>query len=164
MNKWHKNQKLIAKLEKIEGKAHLLQLFRTLINTLKHSNRMKYIVLDTNFIMSAIGFKIDIIREIERIADFRYKLTALKATLSELEKLIKEGEYFERKQALLAMQVIKKSRMDILPMDGYADDILAALDPQTHVIATQDAGLLKRLKQKGFKTIIIRQKTHFELC
>ncbi len=125
---------------------------------------MKYIVLDTNFIMSAIGFKIDIIREIERIADFKHGLAVLKATLSELEKLIKEGEYFERKQALLAMQIIQKSRMDILPMEGYADDILAALSPENHIIATQDAGLLKRLTQKGFRTIIIRQKTHFEFC
>lgn len=125
---------------------------------------MKYIVLDTNFLISALSFKIDIIREIQRIADFRYKLAVIKATLLELEKLIKEGEYFERKQALLAKQVIRKSSMGILPMEGYADDILAALDPKIHVIATQDAGLLKRLKQKGFKTIIIRQKTHFELC
>ncbi|MDI6737882.1 MAG: hypothetical protein QME12_05200 [Nanoarchaeota archaeon] len=122
---------------------------------------MKHIVLDTNFIMSAIGFKIDIIREIERIADFRYKLTALKATLSELEKLIKEGEYFERKRASLALQIIRKSRMDILRKEGYADDILAALNPDEHVIATQDAGLLKRLRQKGFRTIQIRQKKRF---
>ena len=125
---------------------------------------MKYIVLDTNFMISSLGFKIDIMGELSRICDFSFKPAVLQATLSELEKLIKEGEYFERKQAMLAMQVIKKSRMDILPMDGYADDILAALDPKTHVIATQDAGLLRRLKQKGFKTIIIRQKTHFELC
>lgn len=122
---------------------------------------MKTIVLDTNFIMSCLSFKIDIIRELERVCDFTYKTAVLSATLSELEKLIKEGEYFERKQASLALQIIKKSRMDILRKDGYADDILAALNPNEHVIATQDAGLLKRLKQKGFRTIQIRQKKRF---
>lgn len=122
---------------------------------------MKTIVLDTNFLMSCLSFKIDIFRELERVCDFSYKPAVLQATLSELEKLIKEGEYFERKQASLALQIIKKSGMDILRKDGYADDILAALDPNEHVIATQDAGLLKRLKQKCFKTIQIRQKKRF---
>ncbi|MDD4878249.1 MAG: hypothetical protein PHO02_04400 [Candidatus Nanoarchaeia archaeon] len=122
---------------------------------------MKTIVLDTNFIMSCLGFKIDIFRELERVCDFNYRTAVLRATLSELEKLIKEGEYFERKRASLALQIINKSGMDILRKDGYADDILAALEPEEHVIATQDAGLLKRLKQKGFRTIQIRQKKRF---
>lgn len=124
---------------------------------------MKYIVLDTNFIMSAIGFKIDIIREIERIADSSYKLAVLKATLSELEKLIKEGEYFERKQAKLALGIIAAATLKILPIEGYADEILLGLDKADNIIATQDAELKKKLKAKGFKTIIIRQKHRFEI-
>lgn len=122
---------------------------------------MKTIVLDTNFIMSCIAFRIDIIRELERVCDFTYKAAVPQAALSELEKLIKEGEYFERKQATLALQIIRKSRMGILRKEGYADDILAALDPAENIIATQDAGLLKRLRQKGFRTIRIRQKKRF---
>lgn len=119
---------------------------------------MKIIVLDTNFLISALTFKIDIMSELTRICDFSWKPAVLKATLSELEKLIKEGEYFERKQASLALQIVKKSRMDILPYAGYADDALSALNPEKFIIATQDAELLKKLKPKGFRTVRIRQK------
>ena len=120
---------------------------------------MKYIVLDTNFMISCLGFKIDIMGELTRICDFSYKTAVLRATLSELEKLIKEGEYFERKQATLALRFIQ-SRMDILPQEGYADEILAALDPEKYIIATQDADLVKKLRLKGFKLVRIRQKKH----
>ncbi|MFA5887356.1 MAG: PIN domain-containing protein [Candidatus Nanoarchaeia archaeon] len=120
---------------------------------------MKYIVLDTNFMISALGFKIDIMGELTRICDFNFKPIVLQATLSELEKLIKDGEYFERKQATLALRFIQ-SRMDILPQEGYADEILAALDPDKYIIATQDADLAKKLRLKGFKLIKIRQKKH----
>ena len=122
---------------------------------------MKRIVLDTNFIMYCLEFKIDIKRELGRICDFNYEVCILSASLKELEKLIKEGEYFERKQADLAMQFIRKSALKVLPLEGYADELLAGLDKE-NIIATQDFRLRKKLKEKGFKTIVIRQKSHFE--
>jgi len=123
---------------------------------------MKQIVLDTNFIMYCLAFKIGIKSELARICDFNYTLCILSASLRELEKLIKEGEYFERKRADLAMQFIRKSALKVLPLDGYADELLEGLDKAQNIIATQDFRLRKKLKAKGFKTIVIRQKSHFE--
>lgn len=124
---------------------------------------MKTIVLDTNFIIAALEFRIDIRTELSRILDFNFEIATLSSTSLELEKLIKEGEYFERKQAMLAMAFLKKAGFKALPAEGNTDELLLRLDKANDIIATQDLELRKRLKAKGFKTVVIRQKKHFKM-
>jgi len=124
---------------------------------------MKYVVLDTNFIITALRFKIDLQGEISRICDFSHTLAVLSGTLDELEKLINKGKLFEKRLAKLALTVIKQLKFHMIKAEGHVDDSLAALDPASHVVATQDRELKRRLVSKGFKIIEIRQKKHLML-
>ncbi|MBI4159459.1 hypothetical protein HY500_04370 [Candidatus Woesearchaeota archaeon] len=116
---------------------------------------MYTIVLDTNFLITALKFKIDLFEEIEKICIFDYKLSVLDRTLDELrgkpdEKLIKA--------------LIHKKEVDIIKTNtkNYVDDILAGVD-KNFIIATQDIGLKRRLQLKKIPVIFIRQKKYLEL-
>ena len=116
---------------------------------------MYTIVLDTNFLITALKFKIDVFEEIEKICIFDYNLSVLDKTLSELkgkpnEKLVKE--LLTKKK----VNIIKTSTKD------YVDDILAKLD-KNFIIATQDIDLKRRLETKKMPIIFIRQKKYLEL-
>jgi len=87
----------------------------------------------------------------------------LSGTIAELERLINKGKLFERKLAKLALLFIKEKNIKILPSEGRVDDELAALEPDEHIVATLDAKLKKKLKEKGVGIVTIRQKKHFML-
>ena len=58
---------------------------------------MYTIVLDTNFLITALKFRIDIFDDIEKICDFDYEIAVLDKSLDELngkpnEKLIKANK------------------------------------------------------------------------
>jgi len=116
---------------------------------------MYTIVLDTNFLITALKFKINIFEEIEKICIFDYEIAVLDKTIEELkgkpnEKLIKE---------LLAkkkVNIIKTNTKD------YVDDILAGFD-KNFIIATQDIALKRRLEIKKIPIMFIRQKKYLEL-
>ncbi len=114
---------------------------------------MYIIVLDTNFLITALKFKIDIFGEIERICDFNYEIAVLDKSLKELENKPKEK---------LIKALIKSKKVKIIKTNtkDYVDDILASLEGG-YIIATQDMGLRRRLKGKGI--IFIRQKKYLEL-
>jgi len=114
---------------------------------------MYTIVLDTNFLITALKFRIDIFDEIEKRCDFRYDLAVLDKSLNELkgkpgEKLIKE---------LLDVKKVKVIKTDT---KDYVDDILVSLTGK-YIIATQDMELRKRLKGKSI--MFIRQKRYVEI-
>ncbi len=116
---------------------------------------MYTIVLDTNFLITALKFKIDLFEEIEKICIFDYDIAVLDKTLNELkgksnEKLIKD--------------LINKKKVNIIKTDtkDYVDDILAGLD-NNFIIATQDIGLKRRLEIRKMPIIFIRQKKYLEL-
>ncbi|MBL7147940.1 MAG: ribonuclease VapC [Nanoarchaeota archaeon] len=113
---------------------------------------MYNIILDTNFLLIIPQFKIDIFRELERICNFKYKISILDKTLEELknkpyEKLIKE--------------IIKKKKINIIKSKGtYVDEILKNIKNTNTIIATNDKELKKKLKTP---LIILKQKKYLQL-
>jgi len=124
---------------------------------------MKNILLDTNFIIYALSFKIDLKQELDRITDFNYQISMLRASIDELERLINESKLFEKRLIKLALKYIGQKDLNIIDKKGHVDDLLVEMDPKTTIIATQDKALKKRLKEKGFKIITIRQKKHMRI-
>lgn len=120
------------------------------------------IVLDTNFLLYIFTSKIDIFDEIEKNIHFRPDYYVLDKTIIELEKLINKGTFSERKASKLGLEIIKRKHLKIINTEKnlYVDDALVELDPNEYVIATQDSGLKKRLKEKKFKILTIRQKKY----
>ena len=98
---------------------------------------MKAIVLDTNFLVYCVKFRIDLFSEIQRICNFKYKICILDSTIKELEKI----------------EVINAKKENV-------DEELIDLSKKDCIIATQDLALKKQLKEA---VIIIRQKRYLEL-
>ncbi|MEK6835734.1 MAG: PIN domain-containing protein [Nanoarchaeota archaeon] len=110
------------------------------------------IVLDTNIILDAIKFKVDLFQELKRICNFNYNVAILDKTLDELK---------DKKNSKLALALIKKYKIKIIKTNqGYVDDILAKLN-KNYIVATNDKGLKKLLKNKHY--ITLRQKKYLIL-
>jgi rRNA-processing protein FCF1 len=112
-------------------------------------NKMIKIILDTNFPIYLLKFKIRLEEELDRILDQPYKIQILKASIKELEKL----------NAKLAIKFVERYEQ-IEPEQGYVDDILADIKDEKILIATQDKKLKQRLQTKK---LIIRQKKYLEI-
>ncbi|MEK6816336.1 MAG: PIN domain-containing protein [Nanoarchaeota archaeon] len=126
---------------------------------------MQNIVIDTNFIVTAYKFKIDIFDQLKAKLDFKYQLYVVDETLDELEKLINKASLTDRIGAKIAVQLLKRKNINILKTakDRSVDELLLALDPRMFIIATQDIALKRKLREKKFKIITIRQKKQIAL-
>src|SRR3989338_3065849 len=105
----------------------------------------KLIILDTNALMNSIQWKIDIFSELERVCDFAYQLAVVQGTLTELKKIQMEQRGKFRDAAKLALLLLKKKKVKVLPEEGYVDDVLVKHSQQGDVILTQDKELKKKL-------------------
>ncbi len=112
------------------------------------------IILDTNFLVECVKFKIDLFSEIDRVCLCPYDIIILEKTIEELKKI-------NNKNSKLALELIEK----IKPLKHYGKDvdsiILEIADKET-IVATQDKLLKEKLKKKQIPVIIIRQKKY--LC
>jgi rRNA-processing protein FCF1 len=109
---------------------------------------MKQILLDTNMLMSVGQFKVDIFSELERICDFSYSVAVVDKTVEELEKIKDEQKGRHHAAARLALQLLRRKKVNILKTSsGYADDALAEKSNEGYIVATQDLGLKRRLKK-----------------
>ncbi len=112
----------------------------------------KLIILDTNFLIYCVKYKIDFFSEIDRLCDFNYSLAVLDRSIEELEFLKPKG--------LNLIKVFLK-KIKILESSIHSvDDELARLSKEGNIIATQDKGLKDKLK---CPVIVIRQKKYLEL-
>jgi len=119
---------------------------------------MKDIFLDTNFLISAVKYKIDIKSELDRICDFLYRIVVLKGVLLELKSLEKNPK--TKTDAKLAQKIALTFHIFDSPINKKVDDILINLSNlQGAIIATNDKELKQKLK--GPK-IVIRNKKYFE--
>lgn len=125
---------------------------------------MKRIILDTNFLLIPAQFKIDIFSEIDRICNFKYKIYVLDKTIDELKKIIKEQKGKHKRNASLALQLLKSKKVNIIKtkQDLLVDDILVKIAKKTDYIATQDIELKRRLKNKC-NLITMRQKKFLKI-
>ncbi|MEM4246891.1 MAG: nucleotide-binding protein [Candidatus Woesearchaeota archaeon] len=126
---------------------------------------MKTVILDTNFLVDCLSWKVDFFSEIQRILPFNYRLAVVDKTLDELDLLEKKGKMISKLGARLAKQVISKKSIGIIRTDkkGYTDTLILKSAGRDSIVATQDQNLKRRLKAKGIPVIVIRQKKYLEL-
>jgi len=113
------------------------------------------IVLDTNFLVSCLKFKIDFLSELEG-----EQLYIVDKTKTELKKLINGKNAKDSQRAKIILAIIKKNKIKELKSKEKetVDDTLARL--KDYMIATQDRELKKRIKGKK---LIIRAKKKLEI-
>ena len=121
---------------------------------------MRRIILDTNFIIDFVKWKIDLIGELKRICDFSFQLFIPDAVMTELNAFpprSKEGQAYK-----VAMLVLKNAIV-ISTRGGLADDVLVRLASKMDIVATQDQALKRRLRASGVGVVVIREKGYLAL-
>ncbi|MEK6904333.1 MAG: PIN domain-containing protein [Nanoarchaeota archaeon] len=110
---------------------------------------MQKIILDTDFLLCSLRFRIDLFSELRRIIDDNFEVYILDKTLEELKG---------KKDARLALEYSKKLKIINAAKQGSFDDLIT--DFKDYIIATQDKVLKEKLKKAGFGIITIRQKRY----
>jgi rRNA-processing protein FCF1 len=108
------------------------------------------ILIDTNFILSALRFKIKMPYD---------NLIIPTSVINELEKIAK-GKSKDAALARMALQLIEK-KTTVVRTSGSTDKaILNYAVANNCAVATNDRNLIKELKANGIKVIRIRQKKY----
>lgn len=125
---------------------------------------MKKIILDTNFLMIPLQFKVDIFSELERICQFNYKICIFEQSMDELNNILEKQKGKSRNAARFALKLVNLKNIGVLGAEGRSVDsiILKNADKDT-IVATQDGLLKKKLLEKGVSVIILRQKKYLQL-
>jgi len=126
---------------------------------------MKTVILDTNFLVDCLSWKVDFFSELTRVLSSQFTLVVIDKTVDELDTVIKEGKQTERIGARLAKQLIAKGRVSIIQTDkkGHTDALILKHATKDTIVATQDQALKRKLKEKSIPVIVIRQKKYLEL-
>jgi rRNA-processing protein FCF1 len=112
------------------------------------------IILDTNFLIDCVRFKIDLKSELAG-----NELFVLDSIIFEIGKIAKRGTK-ESSLAKLALEFIAKNNLKLLETGKKdADESLIAYS-KSYAIATHDRILKNKLKKLGAKIIYTRQKKY----
>ena len=124
---------------------------------------MQKIIIDTNFLLVPLQFRVDIFGEIERICNFNYKIYIFDRTIDELKGIIHLQASKHKKAAQFALKLIKLKNMGILKSKQKNVDSAILHCQSDVVVATLDIQLKKKLLKKGNPVIILRQKKYLQL-
>ena len=114
------------------------------------------IILDTDFLVNSIKNKIDI--------NIRIKEEYPKQNIAILDQTIDELEKVNNTNSKTALKLIKLKKFKIIKTkkNKIVDELILDLAKKIDIIATQDKNLKKTLKNKGIRTITIRQKKYIK--
>jgi len=120
---------------------------------------MKKILLDANFLIDLIKYKIDV-DGMEELVGGDCRLVVLKPVLTELRK-ISGGKSKDSRFAKIALMVIKEKGFDIVETEEKkADEAIVRMADEDTAVATNDIELKKRLRALGVRVIHLRAKKH----
>ena len=113
------------------------------------------IVLDTNFFVSSINFKIDLFLELRG-----NKLFVTEPVIDELTELAgKNGR--DSTAARVSLEMIREKNLKVLESnEKEADNSLLEYGKKGYAVATQDKRLRDKIRKTGTKIIYIRQKKY----
>ncbi len=121
------------------------------------------IIIDTNAWMAMAELKIDLFAELERYCDFPYKIEVLSGTIKELEKIVQEQPGKHKRNAKLALAILRAKKVPILEGDAGnnfdigVDNLLVEHSRKGDLVLTQDVVLKKRLVRPY---LTLRQKKY----
>jgi len=113
------------------------------------------VILDTNFLIDCIRFRIDIKDELSG-----NELYVLDAVMFEIDKLT-ETQTEEASLARMVSEFINKNEIMVLESKSKnTDKALVAFAREGYAIATQDKGLKDKVKRLGGRVFYIRQQSY----
>lgn len=112
---------------------------------------MKTIILDTDFILTSVKYKINIEEQLRSLCDFNFNISYLDKSLDELKN--KPNEKLA-KTMISNFNIIKTSR------NKPVDELIIKISNNNTIVATQDKELKEKLKKGKIAVITIRQKKY----
>lgn len=120
----------------------------------------KKILLDTNFLLTTIRYKLHGLEEIKKNIPANFYV--LSGTINELENLSKKNKKI-KKEYLLVKQMLKNEKaIGIKSKMENVDNELIELSKE-YIIATNDKELRKKIRENGGKSIFIKKLTTIDL-
>ncbi len=116
---------------------------------------MKFL-LDTNILLVPGKFGVDIFSELEKFG--KPEIHVLDLSIREIRKIVKGGGRDSR-HALLALDIIEKKGIKIMEtgLAEHTDRVIMRFARQGYVVCTSDRPLIRKLRDRGFKVITLRQ-------
>ncbi|MCQ8897935.1 MAG: PIN domain-containing protein [Hadesarchaea archaeon] len=128
---------------------------------------MKYlkVIADTSFLMIPGTFGVDIISELNRLLERRYRLLIPAPVLKELEYLARKGTPSERSSARLGMVLAEQG--EIVEGGEEADEAILRLAKKEGkegcVVGTNDRLLQKKLEELGIPVVRLKHRSYLML-
>jgi len=117
---------------------------------------MKKVLLDTNFLIDSVRFRIGL-EEIGKLVDEQYKILTLDRVMEELKSI-------GNKNAKTALKLIEIENIGIVKAKGKnVDKALIDFADKDTIVATNDTKLRERLKSLGIKTIYLRKRKYLAI-
>jgi hypothetical protein len=124
---------------------------------------MVRVIVDTNALVSAVEWRVDLWSELERILVVPFTVAVVEGTFAELDAVAAKSGKHKQRVKVAKMLLVKKG-VERLPGAGHVDDVIVGLaDRKSTFVVTQDQALKRRLKAKGVPVITIRQKKFLQL-
>ena len=125
---------------------------------------MRKIILDTNFLLIPLQFRVDIFSELNRICNFNYKIFIFEQTINELKNIMEKQKGADKKAAQFALKLVKLKNIGIIKSgETDVDKLILESASNDTITATQDVKLKKQLLEKGASVIILRQRKYLQL-
>lgn len=126
---------------------------------------MKKIILDTDFLVHCATAKVDYTAELRRILDFQYQIFIIDKTIDELDSIIEKKDRKAKDAAKLAKTVLKAKNIAQIKTDKdkIVDKLILETVNSNYLVATMDADLKRKLKNKGIPLIVLRQRKYLVL-
>jgi len=134
---------------------------------IRSKKRGRYLILaDTSFLLAPYDFKLNIIKELERVVDGNFTLLVPSFCIDEINRLIRKG-FIMRQKGRLALELIKKHAtvLKTCTKEGESvdDAIVRIAKEMCAIVATGDREIRKKLRKEGIPVIFIRARKKLEL-
>ncbi len=126
---------------------------------------MAQILIDSNFLMAAIQFRIDIIRELGYLLGRRVEPILISPVEEELRSIasgIESKKSREAGQALKLARLMKVEIVTMSPNESVDETLIRIALERGWAVATNDRILRKKLSELSVPTIYLRKKAHLE--
>ena len=124
------------------------------------------VLLDSNFLLIPAQFKIDIFEELNRVLEAKVDPIILSPVYQEIKRLSNLKNERLRRRALLALKLAKRCRIvHVKTREGESvDELLVRIAEEWRCpVATNDAELRRKLREKRIATIFLRDFSHLEV-
>lgn len=132
----------------------------------RRCSKMVKVLIDSNFLMTAIQFRIDIIRELGHLLGRRVEPILISPVEDELRSISSGIESKRSREAGQALKLAHMMRVETVtrsPNESVDETLTRVALERGWAVATNDRILRRKLGELAVPTIYLRKKAHLEV-